>query len=58
MRTQCEKPAGIVQEDFVEQKQPNLMQALKATPELHLVWREQVDLVGKGTHEKAKPRCV
>lgn len=58
MRTQCEKPAGIVQEDFVEQKQPNLMQALKATPELHLVWREQVDLVGKGTHEKANPRCV
>lgn len=39
---------GIVWEDCVEQKQPNLMQSLKEATELHPAWRDQADFVGKG----------
>lgn len=51
------KPTGIVQEDLVDQKKPNLMQALKETPELPPAWKEQAGLVGKSTHERVNPQC-
>lgn len=39
---------GIVWEDCAEQRQPNLMQSLQETTELHPAWREPAAFVGKG----------
>lgn len=47
---------GIVWEDCVEQKQPNLMQALKETTELHPDWSEQAGFLGKGALGRANPQ--
>lgn len=46
---------GIVWEDCVEQREPNLVQTLKETTELHPAGREQAGFVARGALGRANP---